>query len=178
MLLLITLLACSVETPTDTAVDTAVDTADYIEDRDAGVDAGYLSRSKASCKSSPSKTNCDGKDPDSTGCSADADSYGTKTFTVGGATVTYDLRYSETCKSNWTRITATSGASYLKPYLRWGPPDSEYAEISATHSDTTAGGYYWTSMRYCPTGSCVAQACAKAKVGGSTSSKKCQTTWY
>ena len=53
----------------------------------------------SACVTSPNTTNCDGKDPIATGCSADA----TNLAVASGSGVYIQLRYSPTCRSAWAR---------------------------------------------------------------------------
>jgi hypothetical protein len=62
----------------------------------------------ASC----SGTGCDGKDPDTTGCSSSA--YNVETINIissGRYIGTADLRWSPTCETNWGRAYKSSGGS-------------------------------------------------------------------
>jgi len=86
---------------------------------------------------------CSGKDPDQTGCSAGA--YTTASARIPGTNATVDLRWSPTCKTNWTRT-------------NWYP-DPSTTTISAVQCPTgytqrgtsgSADGYYWTKMIYSP----------------------------
>jgi len=54
----------------------------------------------SACQANPNDANCDGVDPEASGCAADA-------YTVASATGqagTVDLRYSPSCKTNWGRL--------------------------------------------------------------------------
>ncbi|WP_179023651.1 DUF2690 domain-containing protein [Streptomyces sp. IMTB 2501] len=102
------------------------------------------------CYTSPSQKNCDRQDPIKQGCNADA-------VTVAGFTVTrpwgkIELRWSNHCKTNWTRFTAAYESTWAvnverqSPHLQVG----EAVEIAA-------GGQHYTDMVYAPG---PAQACA------------------
>ena len=86
---------------------------------------------------------CSGKDPEQTGCSADA--YTTASARIPGTGAYVELRWSPTCKTNWTRA-------------NWYP-DPSNTTISAVQCPTGytqrgtsgyANGYYWTKMIYSP----------------------------
>ena len=77
------------------------------------------------CYNSPSKSTCDGDDPQTSGCAADAYTVQTKTVTdqSGGGlgTLGYvDLRYSPHCGTNWARLRPTSTSN---------PPAEYYAAV-------------------------------------------------
>lgn len=61
----------------------------------------------SACKTNPSDNTCDGVDPQTSGCAADA-------YTVSGGTATgpagtVELRYSPSCKTNWGRVLQPNG---------------------------------------------------------------------
>lgn len=172
---------CAVETTPDG--DTAVPSQ---EGEYAGPEM-EVSAKAAGCKASPSSANCDGKNPSTEGCDATATSYGNTSFVVNGVTVTYEVRYSTACKTNWARakISKTSATTVVYAQVQNGVPNSDacysmngtlvkdaagfydcYYEASATNP--AANTYYYTSMYYCPTGACVARAGGKGKYGGVT----------
>jgi hypothetical protein len=87
---------------------------------------------------------CSGKDPESTGCSADG-------ITVASARIpgsyTYiELRWSATCKTNWARVPSswgTSSPSLLQAYQC----ATGYNQSGVVASN---GSYSWTRQIYSP----------------------------
>lgn len=172
------LLACSFCSLTACAPENLGDSA---FDSDAFDTAVSADPKVVSCISSPSTSHCDGLDPSTEGCDATASTWGRTTFSVGGATVTYELRYSTACHTNWGRAKISRAATTLWVKVRSGYPESDVAYGSGiqtkTKSNPAANTYYYTPMIYCPTGQCVASAGAKATYNNSTSSWH-NTNWY
>lgn len=104
---------------------------------------------------------CSGRDPQSTGCSADGQ-------TVASTTVTYteltpgvdppsreievgwlDLRWSPTCKTNWSRLTLYGSAPFSEVVVT---QDTGYTQSYRTTGWTGRSGVgtYWTNMIYSP----------------------------
>lgn len=87
---------------------------------------------------------CSGKDPQSTGCSADAITFASNN--VYGTGYTIELRWSPTCKTEWARISAggwTSGVDSLGVVQ----PSTGYQQWGVAGSNAT---YKWSKMIYSP----------------------------
>lgn len=110
-----------------------------------------------SCSAAPSTTNCDHQDPGSSaeGC--------TGNYTVepsnGGAVDIYDtldddviglveLRYSTTCKSNWSRVTNLACDSCGMSWTIYRQSDG--ASDGGGGGITDIGDEYWSGMLYAP----------------------------
>lgn len=92
---------------------------------------------------------CSGVDPDSSGCSAGAITVATKT----NPAFTMDLRWSATCKTNWTRITmydtgliGCTPAGTLSAVQSTGYTQSRYVDSACSVPTFTR----WTPMIYSP----------------------------
>jgi hypothetical protein len=102
----------------------------------------------SACQTSPSDANCNGRNPQTTGCEADA--YTLSTAEAFG-TVRAAVRYSPTCRSAWTRVvnlSNLSGSRVIGNVLR---SDGTSAASAFTYP-TTSGV---SSMVYLPTGATV-----------------------
>ena len=116
-----------------------VDVAPVAPER-SGEGAGIL----ASCKASPSDANCNGKDPDATGCNADSttieslDIYGVYTGSgvPAGIVGKVVLRYSPLCKSMWARTTGYSGFGVTQVTSTLYRADGLYAFKTITAAGT------------------------------------------
>lgn len=91
---------------------------------------------------------CSGLDPQSSGCAADAytaTSYGNNLFMM-------EVRYSPTCKTNWTRITMYNSGYKCSPNGTLSSvQDSGYTQ--STYIDSVCPGpsfTRWTPMIYSP----------------------------
>ena len=80
---------------------------------------------------------CSGKDPQSSGCSADA--YSVSTEYVYGSNAWVDIRWSPTCKTNWARSSVIS--TNIKAVQSGG-----YTQGYSTNNGTVA----WSKMIYSP----------------------------
>jgi hypothetical protein len=99
----------------------------------------------------------DGKDPNATGCDVGAS-------TVRSATGTYgkvELRWSNSCKTNWTRIVPNSSKYSTYGKIRRATDGKNYSKSGA--------GSIWTPMVYAPT----ERACASGKINGKSISETC-----
>ena len=92
---------------------------------------------------------CSGRDPMSTGCANDAITTATANFSTGSVQV----RWSPTCKTNWTRLVVyPTGRSCMNYGSLWAVQDTGYRQstevpfVCNTYSTTT----YWTPMIYSP----------------------------
>lgn len=109
-------------------------------------------------------TDCNGKDPEVTGCA-------TTSFTVEEVAITgpggsepvalVELRFSRVCQTNWARVTRLNdGPETLRAYLR----DEDGEIITGTIAEAASGtGYAYGSMWYAPTGEIAVQACGVAE---------------
>ena len=103
-------------------------------------------------------TSCENKDPRDTGCAADS-----KTITAASAVaedafnkVIVQLRYSNTCKTNWTRIfyenkTTTWDDNLdaaLTPILKTVGITRQNDSVVRSNSVDPSKGIYWTKMVY------------------------------
>lgn len=91
---------------------------------------------------------CSGKDPESTGCSADAVTVAYTPYRYG----TLDLRWSNTCKTNWARI----NSSYT------GSLQARQSTGYTQGFSSSNASYSWTKMIYSPT------LCVRAQVVSSS----------
>jgi hypothetical protein len=84
---------------------------------------------------------CSGKDPVATGCSADARTVASNVTVYGGAYRYVQLRWSPTCKTNWTRV------NYVTPKYLWATQEpTKYTQWYSNHNAT----YSWTRQIYSP----------------------------
>jgi Protein of unknown function (DUF2690) len=86
-----------------------------------------------------SVTGCSGRNPQTTGCAADA--YTVRTAPFSDAFV--DLRYSRTCQTNWGRVRSRRGANFLSVRIQ---------RIDGL-TYTFSGGTFtiaWSAMVYAP----------------------------
>jgi hypothetical protein len=95
----------------------------------------------SSCKASPSDATCDGMDPQTTGCAADA-------YTVPGGTAkgpggTVELRYSPSCKTNWARV-QNAQLNLTLFVIRQDGAERDSVEF------LWASGTVWSPMLYSP----------------------------
>jgi len=93
---------------------------------------------------------CSGVDPQSSGCSADGYTVASAGVYGSGGTSIVELRWSPTCKTNWTRVN-WSGWSDIRAVQSTG-----YTQ----HYSGSNGSYWWTAMIYSPT------LCVKAVASG------------
>ncbi len=113
---------------------------------------------QATTSSTSSGSSWDGKSPSGTVCEQDATTVASQSNSYGKV----ELRWSNTCKTNWTRVVPNS-SSY-----------STYGKIRRTsdgRSYTTSGtGTRFTAMVYAPT----VQACASGTINGYSLSEVCR----
>lgn len=88
---------------------------------------------------------CSGKDPLATGCSADAYDLASVLIPSTGAYV--ELRWSPTCKTEWTRVPVSWGLS-SPGSMQAVQPSTGYTQIGFAGYDST---YAWGPMIYSPT---------------------------
>ena len=73
--------------------------------------------SQNACANNPNDANCNGQDPINQGCNADAYTVSNGTVNIKDSQNTVigyiELRYSNKCKSNWTRVTSLIGSKTL-----------------------------------------------------------------
>src|SRR5690349_11402154 len=88
---------------------------------------------------------CSGKDPESSGCSADGVTVASGP--LWGTFNTYvELRWSPTCKTNWARIPATYGTSQPQALVAYQCPTG-YQQVGVSASNST---WSWSRMIYSP----------------------------
>ena len=87
---------------------------------------------------------CSGRDPQSTGCSADA--YSFASARIPGTSSFIELRWSPTCKSEWARVPASWGKSYPNN-PRVVQRSTGYSQVGVVASNSS---YSWTRMIYSP----------------------------
>jgi hypothetical protein len=105
-----------------------------------------------------SGTDCNGKDPQATGCSSGAYNVSSQTYNgPNGSSYLVELRWSPTCQTNWVRLTnKSSGYRYMKAYmLQSGVP----GELYPTYKSGGTNFYYWTPMKFAPTGKIYISGC-------------------
>lgn len=85
---------------------------------------------------------CSGKDPSSTGCAADAYTAAAVDFTGGRL----EVRYSPTCKTNWSRLQIYPGGF---AYHLAAVQDTGYRQ-DVDWAASVGEGTYWTPMIYSP----------------------------
>lgn len=95
-----------------------------------------------------SGTQCDFTDPQGTGCSANA--LIADSVTMANGKVKVELRYSNSCGTNWVRVSNSTGGT-VTAYL--------YTTRNVNIKSTSASSSWWTVQLYCPTGGCQARAC-------------------
>lgn len=89
------------------------------------------------------------------GCDSSASTIETKTvYSSGSYWIKVDLRYSSSCGTNWARMRTNYSSSKSVSMLL----DTSSSDRTRSGSITSASNL-WTTMEYCPTGSCVALAC-------------------
>lgn len=93
---------------------------------------------------------CSGKDPQTSGCSADAQPVAREGVYGTGGEQWVELRWSPTCKTNWTRVNLP--ATTIKAVQSTG-----YTQYYSGNN----GSYWWSAMIYSPT------LCVKAVASGS-----------
>jgi len=104
------------------------------------------------CQLSPSHANCDGKDPSATNCSDDGKTIGSSGIWDGGTEVALvDLRWSNTCQTNWARVTDYASTTYT-----WAELENNHDTISSTTygincGPQSSGNVCYTVMYYAPT---------------------------
>lgn len=117
-----------------------------------------VSAKTGSSSSSSSGSSWDGKNPSGTTCEKDAKTVARRSNSYGQV----ELRWSNTCKTNWTRIISNS-SSY-----------STYGKIRRTSDQktykTSGTGSRFTNMVYAPN----VQACASGTIKGYTLSEVCR----
>lgn len=89
---------------------------------------------------------CSGQDPMATGCANDA----SVTDFVNGDNLRLELRWSQTCKTNWARVIVYPG--WLAPFDLWAEQDTGYKQSSGggggmRYSTATP---IWSRMIYSP----------------------------
>jgi murein DD-endopeptidase MepM/ murein hydrolase activator NlpD len=117
-----------------------------------------VSAKTGSSSSSSSGSSWDGKNPSGTTCEKDATTVATRSNSYGKV----ELRWSNSCKTNWTRIISNS-SSY-----------STYGKIRRTSDqktyETSGTGSRFTNMVYAPN----VQACASGTIKGYKLSEVCR----
>lgn len=105
-------------------------------------------------------TDCNGKDPEVTGCAAPSFTVEQLDITspvTGERIATIELRFSRVCQTNWARVTKlTGGTERLKAYLR--NDSGEIIEETRAESGPAAV-YVYGPMWYAPTGEIAVRAC-------------------
>ena len=98
-----------------------------------------------------SVTGCNGRDPQTTGCAADA--YTVQTAVFSNAFV--ELRYSPTCKTNWGRVRSRIGTNFLSARIQ---------RIDGLRYTFSGGNFTiaWSAMVYAPV--MKARACGGVQV--------------
>ncbi len=96
----------------------------------------------------------DGKDPNATGCDRDARTVASKSMSYGKV----ELRWSNSCKTNWARVKANSSSYSTEVYL-WRSSDRKYQTKSGK-------GTIWTPMFYAPNVTACAYGVIKGKGSG------------
>jgi hypothetical protein len=92
---------------------------------------------------------CSGKDPQATGCAADA-------YTIAAAnynTASLQLRWSPTCKTNWARLVVyPMGWSVFNYGSLWAIQSTGYTQSTNTSmvSRNASAVTFWTPMIYSP----------------------------
>lgn len=94
---------------------------------------------------------CSGKDPQATGCASGASTSAVREFSQGSTRGVLEVRYSPTCKTNWTRVTVYSVGNLLQASAGTvkSIQDSGYT-TSANVPRPTETVQVWTPMIYSP----------------------------
>lgn len=105
-------------------------------------------------------TNCNGKDPEVTGCantSLTVEQVAIEAPVTGEHVALVELRFSRVCQTNWARVTKlTGGPEIFRAYLR----DEQGEIIGGTSANAMSGSVYvYGPMWYAPTGEIAVQAC-------------------
>ena len=113
------------------------------------------------CYNYPQAGYCNGDDPSSSGCSADATTVPGQskdimnTYNPGVSYGKVELRWSNHCGTNWVRIRTYNdiNIAYLTVWHGYQPGTSPYCYPSGCLTTTTfaANQTYWTDMVYAPT---------------------------
>lgn len=91
-------------------------------------------------------------DPEATGCATGATNAESTTRTVGGRTVTFELRWSSRCVTNWVRVRNwPSGRTKLRMDV-FDPWRDVRADFSVDRP--IGAGTHWGNMIYSPALSC------------------------
>ncbi len=114
-------------------------------------DPGSGTTPSASCPGNPSDLTCDRREPTAAGCANDAFTVDTATIVnAAGQTVGWvDLRYSNVCQSNWSRVRSNVGTTTL--YAKAVREDGMTVRMLGNASTL------WTNMIYAP--SAAVKAC-------------------
>jgi len=113
---------------------------------------------QATTSSASGGSSWDGKSPSGTSCEQDATTVASRSNSYGKV----ELRWSNTCKTNWTRVVPNSSSYSTSGKIR---------RTSDGRSYTTSGtGTRFTEMVYAPT----VQACASGSIKGYTLSEVCR----
>jgi hypothetical protein len=86
-----------------------------------------------------------GTDPLASGCANGASTI--RTGTVGS--ISYEIRYSAACGTNWVRVPHLYGTVYMLIRSDWGGP-----ALGGYQSDS-GGGSHWTPQVYAPGSTCI-----------------------
>jgi hypothetical protein len=126
-----------------------------------GVAAPRVRAAPMGCMCSPCNggSDCNGQDPQATGCSADATTVPGQSKDIMYNGVSYgkvELRWSNTCGTNWVRIRTfhSIANAYITVWFGTRPPSGNgpYCNPSTCAPTTFATNQtYWTPMVYAPT---------------------------
>ncbi len=119
--------------------------------------SAHSMRPLSACSSSPSPANCNGQDPQTTGCSSGAttvmNGYVIDNFDHTTKLLFIELRWSPTCLTNWTRISnlvdVPSGGSEGGEVWNCNHQDWDYS--FGVNGPLPKGSTEWTPMVYANT---------------------------
>ncbi|MFN8434286.1 MAG: DUF2690 domain-containing protein [Anaerolineales bacterium] len=111
-----------------------------------------------------SGSNCNGIDPQNSGCTAVTMAFKQKDGTSGSGTVQADLRYSSNCNSKWSRATNIYPGAIRKLRARLTDNSSAYLNVEPAYSSSSYA-QLWTNMHSGSTALC--SIASQGLVGGS-----------
>jgi hypothetical protein len=98
------------------------------------------------CYTNPNADNCNGVDPQASGCAADAITVPASNpeVTPIGTLGTVELRWSARCQTNWSRVYNFESADGIIPYF------GNHTGGGGVHTKVPAQSYTWSTMIFAP----------------------------
>ncbi len=119
-----------------------------------GVTTIFVSPSAAMAAGTCTWSACDGRDPQTSGCSADGQTLDSFTSNIDGYAYV-ELRYSPSCHAAWARLTTGAAGEPTHSYLTLntyssssgGSPITEYwKKVTNSTNDWGSGQVFWSYM--------------------------------